>query len=91
MDGDVYLVCALSLPAYPFGRLWSLGLDALLPATFCTEPGRMLILDGFFRDDWIVTHLMPAQITAIAEYDHIGLGAVTAAASLAQCLFLSPL
>ena len=59
-DGDVYLISALALPADCFGRLRCLGLDALLSAAVCTEPLGELVFDSFFRDDGVVTHLVPA-------------------------------
>jgi hypothetical protein len=60
MDGNVYLVGALALPAYSFCRLGGLRFDALLSAALRAEPGGELIFDCFFGDNGVVTHLVPA-------------------------------
>ena len=59
MDGDVYLIGALALPAYSFRGLGCLGFNPLLSTTVQAEPGRTLVFNCFFGDNGVVTHLVP--------------------------------
>lgn len=87
VGGLVYLFGASTSPAHGLGRLGS-DLDTLLAAAVGAEPLGLLVLDSFVGDLRVVTLLVPASVAAIAEDDHVVLGTVTAAASLAECCFL---